>query len=208
MRRRSLQAAGIALAGVVAGFAWLWIGPGSYQRCRPAPPWDDLAIWVSESLGAGETDGPAGAPAFCEIPTDFTWIVALAICTAAVTIAGYVFTTRRSIGPRGNHRIIYWWIVAVGGLTGVVAALTWFGHALDEKEGGLEAVLANVGCLGGGPGQPTEASCARTEWLYLHWWVWPVGVLATGLLTGVVVALVAWMTGQDQAPSDDVPLWS
>lgn len=99
MRRRPFQSAGIALAGVLLAVAWLWIGPGSYQRCRPAPLWDDLAIWISGSLGAGETDGPAGAPAFCEIPTDFTWIFALAILAVAVTFAGYVLTGRRSTVP-------------------------------------------------------------------------------------------------------------
>lgn len=208
MRRRSALAAAITLAGVLAAFAWLWIGPGSYQPCRPAPPWDDLAVWLSGSLGAGGTDGPAGVPAFCEIPTDFTWIIALAILTAALSVAGFVVTARRSTSRRDSHRILYWWVVAVGGLTGLVATLTWFGHEPDEKEGGLEIVLSNAGCLGGGPGQPTDASCARTEWLYLHWWVWPLGVLIVGLLIGLVVALVVFTTSQDHVESDDEPIWS
>jgi hypothetical protein len=96
MHLRTVQAAGIALAGVGAALAWLWIGPGSHQPCRPAPPWDDVAVWLSQSLGAGETDGPAGVPASCEIPTDFTWIIALGIFTVALTVAGYVLTGRRS----------------------------------------------------------------------------------------------------------------
>lgn len=162
----------------------------------------------AEASGPGETDGPAGAPAFCEIPTDFTWIIALAIFTVALTVAGYVFTDRRAAGPSDSHRIFYWWVVAVGGLTALVAALTWFGHALDAKEGGLDVVLSDAGCLGGGPGQPSQASCERTEWLYLHWWVWTVGVLACGLLIGAVVGLVAVTTSRDQVEPDDEPMWS
>jgi hypothetical protein len=87
MHRRSGRAAAIALLGLVVAAAWLWVGPGSYQPCRPAPPWDDLAIWISGSLGAGETDVPAGAPALCEIPTDLTWIVAIAILLLAIALS-------------------------------------------------------------------------------------------------------------------------
>lgn len=101
MGRRFVKAAWIALASVMAAFGWLWIGSGSLQPCRPAPPWDDLAIWMSGSLGAGETDGPAGAPAFCEIPTDFTWLVALGILLLAVGASVYVVRrpTTRGTGP-------------------------------------------------------------------------------------------------------------
>ena len=100
MHLRTVQAAGIALAGVVAAFAWLWIGPGSYQPCRPAPPWDDLAVWLSGSLGAGETDGPAGAPALCEIPTDFTWIVAIGILLLAIAFSVHAIVRGRNLDSR------------------------------------------------------------------------------------------------------------
>ena len=102
MRRRSALAAAIALAGVLAAFAWLWIGPGSYQPCRPAPPWDDLAVWLSGSLGAGETDGPAGAPALCEIPTDLTWLISLGVLLLALLASGYAVTSSRN-ASRSPH---------------------------------------------------------------------------------------------------------
>lgn len=102
MHLRTIQAAGIALAGVVVAFAWLWVGPGSYQPCRPAPPWDDLAVWISGSLGAGETDGPAGARAFCEIPTDLTWLISLGVLLLAFLASGYAVTSSRN-ASRSPH---------------------------------------------------------------------------------------------------------
>ena len=78
------------MGGLVAAFGLLWVGPGSYKPCRPAPVWDDLAVWISGSLGAGETDGPSGAPAPCEIPTDLTWLVALGILLIAVSASVYI----------------------------------------------------------------------------------------------------------------------
>lgn len=92
VRHRPVHSAGIALAGSLAALAWLWIGPASYQSCRPAPLWDDLAVWISGSLGAGETDGPSGAPAQCEIPTDLTWLVALGMVLIAVSASVYIVT--------------------------------------------------------------------------------------------------------------------
>ncbi len=90
--RAAARATAIALVGATLASIWLFLGPGSYQPCRPAPVWDDTAIWVSQSLGAGETDSPGGAPAYCDIPTDFTWIVALTILIVAMSIALYTFT--------------------------------------------------------------------------------------------------------------------
>lgn len=62
----------------------LFVGPSHYEDCRTTNPWDDLARWVSASLGAGETDGPSSA--YCELPTDVTWMLAgftfIAILTA------------------------------------------------------------------------------------------------------------------------------
>ena len=46
MRRRSGRAVAITPLGLVVAVAWLWVGPGSYQPFRPAPPWDDLAAWI------------------------------------------------------------------------------------------------------------------------------------------------------------------
>lgn len=85
-----------------------------------------------------------------------------------------------------------------------MGCLAAFGHLLDEKEGGLEVRLSNAGCLGGGAMKgPSAADCSRTEWLYTHWWVWPVGVLLAGLAIGAVVALVAFTTSQDQVEFDE-----
>ncbi|MEO8107583.1 MAG: hypothetical protein ABI720_09705 [Actinomycetes bacterium] len=89
-----------------------------------------------------------------------------------------------------------------------MAAFTWGGHALGEKEGGLAVVLSDAGCLGSGEGEPTGAACARTAWFYIHWWVWTVGVFAVGLLISPVVAHIALTTGHDQSESDDEPLGS
>lgn len=90
MPSRPIRAAGIALSGVLVAFAWLWVGPSSYQPCRPAPFWDDLAAWISGSMGAGETDGPEGAPALCQIPTDLTWLAALGIVLVTASAPVYV----------------------------------------------------------------------------------------------------------------------
>lgn len=98
MHRRTACAASIALTGVVVASAWLWIGPGSYQPCRPAPPWDDLAIWISGSLGAGETDGPIGA--YCNIPTDTTWLVAIEILLLAIALSVYAIVSGRNLDTR------------------------------------------------------------------------------------------------------------
>jgi len=102
MRHRTVLATGTALAGVVAAFVWLWIGPGSYQACRPAPFWDDLAVWISQSLGAGETDGPSGAPALCEIPTDLTWLIALAILLLGAAVSVYTVVSSRNADASHN----------------------------------------------------------------------------------------------------------
>lgn len=72
----------IALLGLLVAVAWLWAGPSSLQPCRYAPLWDGFAVWANRSLGAGEIDGPIGA--YCNIPTDFTWLVALGILLLAV----------------------------------------------------------------------------------------------------------------------------
>ncbi|MCZ3389665.1 MAG: hypothetical protein LH645_11230 [Actinomycetia bacterium] len=90
--RAAARATALALVGATLAILWLFLGPGSAQPCRPAPFWDDAAIWVSQSLGAGETDGPGGAPAYCDIPTDFTWIIALTILIVAMSVALYTFT--------------------------------------------------------------------------------------------------------------------
>lgn len=98
MRRRSGRAVAIVLLGLVVAVAWLWVGPGSYQPCRPAPPWDDLAIWISGSLGAGETDGPIRA--YCNIPTNFTWLVAIGILVLAIAFSVYAIVSDRNLVSR------------------------------------------------------------------------------------------------------------
>jgi hypothetical protein len=66
---------GVFLA-LTASAVVLFVGPSHYENCRTTTPWDGLARWASASLGAGETDGPSGAPAYCELPTDVTWLLA------------------------------------------------------------------------------------------------------------------------------------
>ena len=105
-----------------------------------------------------------------------------------------------------SGRFLRWWVGAVLLTAVVVGAFAAVGHLFDSQDGGLEVVLSNGGCLGGSSPVPSAADCSRTEWMYWHWWVWPLGVLLAGLAIGSVVALVAFTTGHDQAESGEEPL--
>jgi hypothetical protein len=102
---------------------------------------------------------------------------------------------------------VLWWLAGVVLFSLTVGAFAAVDHLLDVKRGGLEVTLSDAGCMGGfSPAQsPSQTDCARTEWLYIHWWVWALGVLVVGLGIGLVVFGFALINGQVTPESDPEP---
>lgn len=102
-----------------------------------------------------------------------------------------------------NVRAVPKWPLVLCVLAVLWLGVAGFSHLQSQKEGGVEAHLAELGCYGGaGSDAPTSDECAKAEASYRNWWMLPLGAVA---LTGLLTVGFAWASASPE--SDDPPVF-
>jgi hypothetical protein len=103
-------------------------------------------------------------------------------------------TESRAGGERLRRHVWFQILVYGGAVTLLVLALCGLSQVGNLKAGGLDEVLSNAGCYGGGDPGPYTCGWARLSYTF---WFWPAA--AVGLFV-LIAAGVAWVSEQLASP--------
>jgi hypothetical protein len=115
------------------------------------------------------------------------------------TMDSFTLTPRQELARVANSWP--WWPPIVSGVALLWLVGAWLGHEGQEKEGGLGSYLAGNGCLT----HQEKVECARSVWLYGHWWVPPTTLLLVASILWLATPLLRHLVNGQKAPRDRQP---